>query len=116
MVKGANAEDMELVRGIGEEYKERIAKDSDLVKGILKAVTARNSPGDNSRGNTPVYTTNRNDSLSQQILSTFSPDSAYSSNSSHSPPENASSYAGNHPHSAQLTHHSNSMVFDSFVI
>ena len=100
-MKGATAQDMNLVVKIGEEYKERFAKDSEIVKDILKKSGVKCpmpanvycSPQDSSRGCTPSHPSMFNpqkDHLTQQILTTFSPDSAYSSNSSHSPPENAS--------------------------
>src|SRR5699024_762549 len=79
------------------------------------------SPGDSSRGSTPSHSYfPRNDRLSQQILTTFSPASAYPTNSSHSPPEKAS--LGSQPRLAQILHsssshpsHTNSMVLVVFV-
>lgn len=114
---------MDLVVRIGGQHKERIAQDSELVKGILKASGVKcpmpsenvhcSSAAGNSRGSTPVYTQN---DISQQILSTFSPDSAYSSNSSHSPPENASNFGSQFRGSTKAGHSNGAMVLVSITI
>ncbi|KAJ6223030.1 hypothetical protein RDWZM_001575 [Blomia tropicalis] len=119
-VKGATCHDAELVVRTGEEHKELLANDSDLVKSILKESGVKCSPspyassGDSSRGSTPSHSAffSKSDHLSQQILTTFSPDSAYSSNSSHSPPENSN--FGNQRHTQAFpiyyNGHSNHMM------